>query len=191
MRLPAALRWVEVDFPHVIALKNEKLAGESPVCRLERMACDLSDREERRKLFAALGEQAHNALVITEGVIFYLSREQAAGLAEDLLAVPAFRHWIQDYRNGGLGAQRWMRGRRWARVFRDAPLRFDALDWVGFFVERGWAVEKNVRAADEAKRIRRWPPFIFPWSAMFWLLPKAKRELFRHSAGYVMLRRAK
>ena len=35
MALPKTLRWVEVDYPHVIALKEERLAGEEPRCRLE------------------------------------------------------------------------------------------------------------------------------------------------------------
>jgi methyltransferase (TIGR00027 family) len=30
--LPSSLRWVEVDFPHMIELKETRLAGEKPSC---------------------------------------------------------------------------------------------------------------------------------------------------------------
>ena len=42
MALPKTLRWVEVDYPHVIALKEERLAGEEPYCRLKRIKLDLT-----------------------------------------------------------------------------------------------------------------------------------------------------
>ena len=36
MDLPRSLRWIEVDYFHVIALKETRLAEETPRCRLER-----------------------------------------------------------------------------------------------------------------------------------------------------------
>ena len=47
MDLPRSLRFVEVDFPDVIALKEARLADEEPRCRLERVALDLTDRAAR------------------------------------------------------------------------------------------------------------------------------------------------
>src|SRR5712691_1531992 len=43
-RLPLApsLRWIEVDFPNVIAYKKEQLASERPRCALEHVGIDLS-----------------------------------------------------------------------------------------------------------------------------------------------------
>ena len=41
--LPNSLRWIEVDFPHVIELKETRLAVEKPSCRLERISLDLTD----------------------------------------------------------------------------------------------------------------------------------------------------
>jgi len=45
-RLPLAptLRWVEVDFPDVIAYKQSKLAGERAACGLEQIGVDLTTR---------------------------------------------------------------------------------------------------------------------------------------------------
>src|SRR5882762_3066298 len=35
LQLPSSLRWIEVDFPDVIAYKQQQLKGERPVCRSE------------------------------------------------------------------------------------------------------------------------------------------------------------
>ena len=55
MDLPATLRWIEVDFPQMIAYKSEKIEGQQPVCRLERIAADLSDLSLRRRLLRSCG----------------------------------------------------------------------------------------------------------------------------------------
>src|SRR5581483_5211330 len=55
MNLPPSLRFVEVDFPGVIALKAARLADEKPRCRLERVALDLTDRAARRAFLAGIG----------------------------------------------------------------------------------------------------------------------------------------
>src|SRR3989454_10568535 len=49
-RLPLApsLRWVEVDFPDVIAYKQQQLAGERPACALEQIGAGLADAADRR-----------------------------------------------------------------------------------------------------------------------------------------------
>ena len=47
MTLPKSLRWVEVDYPHVIELKEARLADEEPRCRLDRIKLDLTDRSAR------------------------------------------------------------------------------------------------------------------------------------------------
>src|SRR5207253_2278637 len=56
-RLPLApsLRWIEVDFPDVIAYKKEQLAGERPMSTLEHVGIDLTDQDRRRALFARVG----------------------------------------------------------------------------------------------------------------------------------------
>ena len=58
MELPAALRWVEVDFPQLIDLKERELAGETPRCRLERVKLDLGDAAARRAFFARSGRRS-------------------------------------------------------------------------------------------------------------------------------------
>jgi O-methyltransferase involved in polyketide biosynthesis len=67
MKLPQQLRWVEVDLPHLLAYKEEVLAGEKPLCALERVSVDLSDASQRRELFTRLGSASRRALVLQRG----------------------------------------------------------------------------------------------------------------------------
>ncbi len=94
--LPPSLRWVEVDFPDVIAYKQEQLAVERPVCVLEQVGADLTDVARRRALFAEIGGAARQVLVVTEGLLIYLTPDQVAALADDLAAQPSFRWWLLD-----------------------------------------------------------------------------------------------
>ena len=59
MRLPASLRWVEVDLPEMLNYKQEILAEGTPNCTVERVAVDLRDYAGRRALFQRLGNEAN------------------------------------------------------------------------------------------------------------------------------------
>src|SRR2546425_5536000 len=66
-RSPPSLRWVEVDFPDVIAYKQEQLAMERPVCVLEQVGADLTHVAPRPALFAPLSRPGPPAPVLTPG----------------------------------------------------------------------------------------------------------------------------
>src|SRR5580658_3236364 len=83
MELPPSLQWIEVDLPEILAHKEEILRDEKPVCSLERIRLDLSNATARRDLFAQLGSRSKNALIITEGLLIYLTAADVAGLAKD------------------------------------------------------------------------------------------------------------
>src|SRR5216110_1672108 len=96
MDLPPSLRWIEVDLPEILDYKEEMLAAEKPVCALERVRLDLSDVSGRRALFDRLSGRATKALIITEGLVIYLTAEAAGALAEDLARARAFERWLLD-----------------------------------------------------------------------------------------------
>src|SRR5439155_3493141 len=96
MALPPSLQWVEVDLPELLAYKQEVLAGEKPVCVLERVPLDLAQVDTRRELFERLGGRARQALVVTEGLLVYLTAEEDGALARDLAAPAGFRRWVID-----------------------------------------------------------------------------------------------
>ncbi|MBI3543947.1 MAG: class I SAM-dependent methyltransferase, partial [Deltaproteobacteria bacterium] len=177
--------WIEIDFPHMIELKNKKLSGEKPRCKLERVALDFSNHEAARRTYADIGAKTKKALVITEGVIPYLTNDQAGQLARDLRAIPSFQLWIQDYRQGD---QAWRNQSKVRNHLKNAPFQFRETDPFTFFGKLGWAVQTDVNAIEEGERLGRPFPIPFPWSLLTWLMPKKRITEFRQSMGYVMFR---
>ena len=192
MNLPTNLRWVEIDFEHMIQFKNEKLIGEIPKCSLERISVDLSKINERREVFKKLGLETKSALIITEGVIPYLSNEDAESLAKDIFAVANFKYWIQDFRNGGLKKRM---PKRLLKKLKGAPFLFKAEKWIEFFENLGWKVMETISALDEGERLGRPFPIPFPWNIVFKLMPgfmKAKAlEELRAGTGFVLFQKQK
>jgi methyltransferase (TIGR00027 family) len=187
MNLPIALRWIEVDFQHMINYKSNLLKDNNPVCNLERIAFDLSKTNERKILFEGLGKQTKRALVITEGVIAYLTNEQAAKLSKDLFEVSSFYYWIQDYNQGRLRKNRFAKDLRKKLVH--APLQFNEKDPLNFFSKDGWVVDENIHILDEADRIGRKLPLELPLTLLKAIFPNKIRELGNKTYGYVMFRR--
>jgi methyltransferase (TIGR00027 family) len=146
MQLPETLRWVEVDFPAVIDVKNEHLAEERPNCRLERFAFDLTNRALRRKLFDDVSRGASKLLVITECVIPYLTEADVAELADDLRSLEKTCDWIVDC----LPYQLLLHDRAPKPLFQFRPS-----DWFGFFNAHGWRVKETSYLSEAAKRLGR------------------------------------
>jgi methyltransferase (TIGR00027 family) len=182
MTLPRHLRWIEIDFEDTIEYKNELLKSETPVCHLERRAADLSQRKERRILFSSLGAQTKKALVITEGLVWYLTNEEGKELSEDIFATPSFKYWIVDYAQGKM--RRNKQSRDVSKNLKHAPWKFDVHDPIQFFGEQGWKVKENVYMLDEADRVGRKMPAAFPWSLLMRF--PATRQLANKTYGYVM-----
>ena len=137
MDLPPSLEWIEVDLPEILDYKEGILAGERPRCALRRVRLDLANREARRDLFADLGRDARNALIVTEGLIIYLTPEQASALAEDPAAPPGFKRWVLDLASPGL---RRMLVRQFGTLLDEAraPLRFSPEEGPAVFEPQGW-----------------------------------------------------
>lgn len=138
--LPPSLRWIEVDLPPLLEYKESILADATPRCRLQRERCDLSDPGARRALFARLGELSSRALVITEGLLIYLTSEDVATLARDLAAVPSLQHWVFDLCNPGvLRMMARQHGSMSADLARaNSPFRFAPAEGPAFFRPMGW-----------------------------------------------------
>ena len=158
MALPASLQWIEVDLPEILTYKEGILANEKPVCALERVRADLSDGSARRALFADLDRRASRILILTEGLLIYLSAEQVAAFAKDLAASSHFERWILDLASPGL--LRMMQrttGKQLSQV--GATFKFGPAEGLGFFLPHGWEavdVKGLLKTATQFKR----PPFL-------------------------------
>jgi methyltransferase (TIGR00027 family) len=157
MKLPASLRWIEVDLPEILAYKEEILANEKPACALERVRLDLADGNARRALFANLNQRAKKILLLTEGLLIYLSAEDVAALAADLASGANFQRWILDLASPGL--LRMMQrttGKHLSQV--GAPFKFAPQEGPAFFGSHDWEpteVRSILKTATQFKR----PPF--------------------------------
>jgi len=186
--LPPSLRWIEADFPDVIAYKQEQLNGERQVCVLERVGIDLTDVGRRRALFARIGAAARQVLVVSEGLLIYLTPEQVAALASDLAAPASFRWWLIDLASPRLLK---MMERTWGRAVAagNAPFQFAPAEGSQFFQTRGWQEAEFRSMWEESLRLKRTMPLAWLWNLVGRLYPKAKREEFRRMSGIVLLER--
>jgi methyltransferase (TIGR00027 family) len=185
MDLPPTLQWIEADFPHMIAYKKEKLSGHKPKCKLLQVPVDLSQDEERRKFLREACANSKKTAVITEGVIIYLSNEQAANLAKDLYAEPSVQLWIQDCY--AIKSLDFMRSHR-KGIMQNAPILFQPDSWFSFFEGLHWKAKEVVSLEEESKRIGRASgmPLIFRIAARF--SSKAREILHNASACAVFVR---
>jgi methyltransferase (TIGR00027 family) len=157
MKLPASLQWVEVDLPEILAYKEGILANEKPSCALERVRLDLADGNARRALFANLNQRAKKILVLTEGLLTYLSTEEVAALAQDLAKGGNFQCWTVDLASPGLlKMMQKTTGKHLSEI--GAPFKFAPAEGPDFFKAHGWEpkdVEGILKTAAQFKR----PPF--------------------------------
>jgi methyltransferase (TIGR00027 family) len=189
MALPRSLRWIEVDYPHMIELKDTELADEAPNCRLDRVKLDLTDCAGRRRLFDEVSESAAGILILTEGVISYLTEPDVVALADDLRRTDKFRFWIVDYLSPA--AVRYGRKMR-PSFMRDAPYSFEPEDWFGFFGRQRWRPVEIRYIAEEAERLGRPMPLsrdLKAWETFTGLFTsRARRQKkTRQFAGYALL----
>ena len=151
LALPPGLRWYDVDLPGILDYKQEMLSGVRPACELETVRLDLSDASARADFLRRVGATARNAVVITEGLLIYLSREQVWTLAADLHAQPSFRAWILDIVSPDLLR---MLQRRYGRNLSNAgaPLKFGPPEGTDFFGPFGWTAAEFRSTFEEAHR---------------------------------------
>ncbi len=158
MPLPSSLQWVEVDLPEILAYKEGILANEKPPCALERIRLDLADGNARRAFFAQVNQSAKKILVLTEGLLIYLSAEEVAALARDLASGANFQRWILDLASPGL--LRMMQrttGKHLSQV--GAPFQFAPAGGPAFFSPHGWEPMEVKPVLQTAAQFKR-PPWL-------------------------------
>jgi methyltransferase (TIGR00027 family) len=165
MQLPSSLQWIEVDLPDLIAYKEDILRAEKPVCKLERVRLDLSDVNARRALFTELGRRAKRVMAMCEGLIIYLTADEACALGKDLASQPTFQRWAIDLCSPRLLK---MLQKEIGSPLRDAgaPLKFAPEEGPAFFTKCGWKpidVRSLLHTASPLKRL----PFIYRLFALF------------------------
>ena len=188
--LPASLHWIDVDLPAILGYKLEQLAAERPHCRYEAVMLDLADVDARRALFRRVGAESRAVLVVSEGLLVYLTEEQVASLADDLHAQASFRWWLFDLSSPAV--LEWMK-REWRHGLASggAEMKFAPDAGAEFFRPHGWQVAESHSSAEEARRLHR--EMRVPWFAklMMKLATPRQRERFRRmTTSFILLERA-
>jgi len=189
MDLPETLLWIEADYPGMIEYKQSRLSNEIPRCKLKRVSVDLGRVSEREKLFAGIAARERKVLVLTEGVIPYLSVEDVGSLADDLRGMPSVNYWVLDYLSPI--AMRFREKGGISKKTKNAPFKFKPADWFAFFREHGWKAKEIRYLAEEGERLKRAVrlPMLMRGIRSIRLLfaSKERREAFKKLAGYALL----
>lgn len=86
---------VECDAAPVVARKDRLLATHRPSCPVVRVAADLRDGRQLARLLAGV-ERGDPFVVVTEGLLVYLSPTEVGALARGLAAAPGPAWWLAD-----------------------------------------------------------------------------------------------
>jgi methyltransferase (TIGR00027 family) len=188
MELPPLLRWVDVDLPGILDYKLDVLADETPHCAYEAIRADLTGDARRREVLAEATADSEHALVVTEGLLIYLTREQVSAIASDLHAIPAIRSWVIDLASPRM--IQWIQ-RSWSQHASDgaAPFQFAPEEGTDFFEPLGWREAAFRSMFEESFRLDR-------TMRMAWLIKlisrfqsRARREETSRMSGVVLLER--
>jgi methyltransferase (TIGR00027 family) len=158
MQLPSSLQWIEADLPGILVYKKELLANDKPTCQLERIAVNLAEAGERRRFFEAISNRGKRGLVLTEGLLIYLSAEEVAQFAEDLSGIASLQRWILDMHSPRLLA---MMKRNTGKALEKvgAPFKFGPAEGPEFFRPHGWAPIQVEGLLHTSARFKR-PPLL-------------------------------
>jgi len=186
--LPAALQWLHVDMPEMVAYYREQMSGETPRCKLDFIEADLRVAERRREVFAHARAQGP-LLVITEGLLIYLEAKQVAELARDLHETAQARWWLADLASPMLLK---LLERRWSPKLRDgnAPFLFGPAEGTAFFAPLGWREAEFRSTWDESFRINRTMRGAYVWRWLSRFQPAARREAWRRMSGIALFERS-
>jgi methyltransferase (TIGR00027 family) len=186
--LPPTLKWVDADLPEILEYKTDSLKNETPKCNYEAAAVDMTHDTARRELLARVGAMGSNVLVVTEGLLIYLTREQVASLATDLSHQPTFYWWLIDIASPMLLQ---FMTRSWGKAVEkgNAPFKFAPEEGTEFYRPLGWKELEYRSAMDEAKRLGREMKFMSVWRFIARFYPKKRREEMQKMSGFVLLER--
>jgi methyltransferase (TIGR00027 family) len=186
--LPPELRWVDVDLPGILQHKSSAMRGERTKCRYEAIHMDLTDVAARRALFQRLGAEFARAIVVTEGLLIYLTPDQVGELARDLSVPQSFRWWLID-----LSSPRLLKimQRSWGKSAQqgNASFKFGPAEGTAFFRPFGWREGSYRSSLEDARRLRREMRGMWLWRLISKLSSKKRQEEFRRMAGFVLLER--
>ncbi|HVJ63792.1 MAG TPA: SAM-dependent methyltransferase [Bdellovibrionota bacterium] len=184
MDLPATLEWIEVDYPSVVEHMNRAMAGETPHCRLRRVAADFCDPHARSQILASLGD-SKKVLVLAEGVIPYLEPEDIRSLAADLRVCTKIAYWITEYFDPR--AYRHLRDIAREADMKEAAFKLYPESYYEFYADCGWRAQETIFNLDLARELKLKPPLPPLAKLIYPLIPRKLQDKLVRISGYLLL----
>ncbi|MGH9885895.1 MAG: class I SAM-dependent methyltransferase, partial [bacterium] len=188
--LPPTLEWIDVDLPGILDYKLDTLASEKTVCSYDAIRLDLTDGAKRRALFEQIGRERKRVLIVTEGLLIYLSEAQVGELARDLHEPSSFQWWLIDLISQRLFK---MLSRQFGKQLAagNAAFQFAPAASTKFFEPFGWRELDFRSSLDAAQRLKREMGGMWFWRLLSKILSSKQRmEETRRMSGCVVLERA-
>jgi methyltransferase (TIGR00027 family) len=193
--LPVSCQWIEVDIPEILEVKQTHLQGATPVCGLERMGLDLADTEQREKLFERVSDSSSNqVLILTEGLLSYLSETQVRLLAGELYRYSNFGWWLFEVITADLlqRSQSYWNQKLFTQYFggENAPnLLFAPENGIEFFQPLGWQPTIFRSTWEEMHRFGRGTIASNTLRVLTGWFAKERAEKIRQQSGIVLMQR--
>jgi methyltransferase (TIGR00027 family) len=186
--LPPTLRWIDVDLPGILNYKTETLKNEKPVCRYEAVTLDLRDVARRQALFSQIDAESQRVLVLSEGLLVYLTPDDVGTLARDLHSARHFQWWTIDLASPGLLQ---MMTKMWGQNVSagNAPFQFAPAESTKFFEPFGWTEREYHQAMEDARRLKREMSMMWLWRFLSIFASAKRKEEFKRFSGIVLMER--
>ncbi len=189
LALPPTLRWFDVDLAEMTEYRREQLADARPACVHEHVAADLTDVGALAAVFARARDGETPAMVVTEGLLVYLTTEQVTTLGRRIHSEPAIRWWLIDL---GSPLLLKMLSKNWQPhlAAAGAPMQFAPAEGTAFFAPLGWGEAEFRSTWDESLRLGRTVPLAGLWNLLGKLRSRKVRDAYHRMSGIVLLERS-
>lgn len=185
LALPPPLRWLHVDLPDMVDYFRTGMNGETPRCQLEFIAADMRDAAARRDVFTRAATHGP-VMVITEGLLIYLTADQVADLARELRDVAKPAYWLTDLASPML--LKFLK-QKWSPQLKaaNAPFQFGPAEGTAFFAPFGWRETEFRSTWIESFRLRRTMRGAWLWKLLSLLQSEERQEAGRRMSGIVLM----
>jgi len=184
MKLGENINWIEVDFPQVIDHKTKLLQKFNPTCHLERISLDLSNRKLRQDLLAELAAKYPKVVILTEGVLPYLTETQVSELSTDLIKYSNFKYWIGEYISPR--AYPHLKNPARMKALKNAPFQFFPEKWMGFFNQHGWQLSQEYYYHEVSEKFGRPTPLPKIFNLLEIIFGKKRILPFKRMSGFLL-----
>jgi O-methyltransferase involved in polyketide biosynthesis len=153
---------------------------------LQRVSLDVSDGAARRQVLHQINAGGQRVLILTEGLLIYLTPAEVASLARDLHQMRRFGWWLSDLVSSDAISLMEQACAPSADAANNVKLLFAPKEGSAFFDPYGWQTAECRSCYDEGQRLDRW--FVVKTLASAHLSSR-QREVLRKLFSVVKLKR--